>query len=268
MNPVKSASFLAAALLTVAPLMAATNLSYYDSDTRTNSASATDPFASPGDTNPGSLKYSTGSAGGGNKVAVTFYKSGSTAGLNGAPSYDVLGTLGTLNQLSFDYYQDSASTGPGGTLAPAVRLKLSPLGTTSATYIDLVYEPVYQSGFSGTSPKDAWQDNVNVFGGTFWQRSNGLNHDGAPDFQSLASFVGGYTPTYNGPGVALNANTPIYGVEISYGSGLPNNFAAYVDDVKVGFSTGDSFAANVPEPTSLALLGLGAVGALRRRRDA
>jgi hypothetical protein len=268
-------SFLAASTLALAAFAgtapAATQLSYYDSDTRNNSSSAPDAFtnSAAGDTD-GSLKYSTGNTPvpPANKVAVTFYKPDGAG--SGTPAGGVLGTLGSLNQLSFDYYLDGSTLAAGDTLAPAVRLKLSPNGTSSATYVDLVWENVYNVG--GPSPKNAWQNDVNVLAGTqWWQRSNGANHDGAPDFQPLSAFAGGYTPTFNGPGVTLNANTPIYGVEISLGSGLPNNFTAYVDDLKVGFSGGDSYAANiaVPEPGTLGLLAVagGALLAGRRRRS-
>jgi hypothetical protein len=257
------AAGIAALALTAAAADAATSLSYFDSDTRNNSASAPDAFSNVagGDTD-GSLKYSTGpgAPAPNNKVAVTFYKPDGSG--VGTPAGAVLGTLGDLNELKFDYFVSSAS---GMSALPAVRLKLSPNGTPSTTYVDLVWEPVYNGGGSN----DVWHDDVDAFAGTqWWQRSNGANHDGAPDFQPLSAFVAGYTPTFNGAGVTLNANTPIYGLEISLGSGLPDNATAYIDDIQIGFAGGESYSANiaVPEPTGVALIGLGAGALLLRRR--
>ena len=104
-----------------------------------------------------------------------------------------------------------------------------------------------------------------------------MNHDGDNTgsggnngFQPLSTWVGGFVPQFNGPGVALNSSTPIYGVEVSMGSGLPNNFEAYVDDLRIGFAGGASYTANiaVPEPTTLTVLGAASAMGLRRRRRA
>ena len=264
----KSASIIAASLLgfaatsTVASA-AAISMDYYDSDTRAGGLSTPVAFSNDGD---GSLMYSTDTnpTGSQRKVAVTFYKPN-----GGTPiGASAMGTLGTINAMSFEYFMDSSTLAADSILAPAFRLKLSPLGTPDTTYVDLVWERTYNqpSGPAQTTPQNTWNQE-DVTGQKFWQRSNGVNHDGLPEnFRTLADWPG-HIVTYNAPGVVLDANTPVYGVEISLGSGLPQNFKAYIDNVNIGFTGGDNFSANVPEPTGIAALAVTSLALVARRRS-
>lgn len=232
------------------PAVHAAPLVYASGDTRTGGSFAPVPFGLDGN---GSLKLTTDSAiAGGSqaKVEVIFTQ----------PNLQPLGTLGQLQSATFDYFKSSSSTTPANS-APAVRLILGP-------GLALVWEHPYQG--LGNPPTDAWQDDVNILG-QLWQRGNGQNFDQIANLKTLPGWVGGFTPP---GGVTLNANTPIYGVSIGFGSGITGQFTSYVDDLKLTFDVnGNTVTYNgnvvLPEPTSaLAFAGLAGMAVLYRRRKA
>jgi hypothetical protein len=176
-------------------------------------------------------------------------------------------TLGNLDTLSYDWYRDGNSNSPSH-LQPALRLYYDADGS-SATLDDqgyLIFEQVY----NGATLSDQWVSS-NIIGSKFWMRefSPGLT---IPNYNiTLSGWANGAHP--DGADL-LSANTAILGIEFGIGSGWNGTFSGAVDNVRFGFAGQDATtfnfetanAADVPEPASLALIGLGLLGVAAQRR--
>jgi hypothetical protein len=183
-------------------------------------------------------------------------------------------TLGNLNALSYDWYRDSSSTAAGH-LQPALRLTYdadgNPLTTTDTGY--LIFEQVYNTpSFNNPVPTNQWVSS-NIIGANFWMRQFSPGNTVESFDNTLAEWMGGAHPS----AVAdlLSANSAILGIEFGIGSGWDGTFRGNVDNVSFGFQGQDATtfnfetrAADVPEPASLALVGLGLLGLCLRRRGA
>jgi hypothetical protein len=183
-------------------------------------------------------------------------------------------TLGNLDALSYDWYRDGSSTAAPH-LMPALRLLYDADG--SALTADdrgyLIFEQVYNPpSFNGAVPTDQWVSS-DVIGANFWMRQFSPGNTVESYDNTLAEWIAGAHPS----AVAdrLSANSAILGLEFGIGSGWTGTFRGNVDNVSFGFgrdSTTFNFetaSAAVPEPGSLALLGLGLMGVfLGRRRKA
>jgi hypothetical protein len=200
----------------------------------------------------GSLHLHTVS--GADKASVTFF--------NGSQ----LGTLGSLTGFGAEFMKESGSFVKN---TMAIRLLTNTGGTEG-----LVWENNYNG--NGDVPLNTWLT-PDLFGGNFWQRGNGGNFNGASQAVTLTNWKSGTVSyTVDGTGAArnsvpMNGSTPIYGVEVSYGSGA-GAFEGDVRNVTLSFAGGANFIGAespvTPLPSAavggLACLGLFAMG--RRRR--
>lgn len=183
--------------------------------------------------------------------------------------YDGARTLGTLTSLSYDWYRSSGSSAGG--VMPAFRLFYDADGNAATTTDQgyLIFEQVYNPN-AASVVSDQWVTS-DLMNANLWQRqfSPGVT------VESYGVTLADWRSGNNQPANAdhLNANTAILGIEFDIGSGWNGSFNGFVDNVSFGFGgnvTTFNFeaaaAAAVPEPGSLALLGLGVFGLVAARR--
>lgn len=138
-------------------------------------------------------------------------------------------TLGDLEELSFDYYIESADRTD---VIPVVRLLVDADGdlSTTADRGELVFEYAYQ-GLPATT-QDAWQT-ADLAGGDWvaWQRSNGTNWDQIVNMTELSDWADadGFTPA---GGITFDENSVVLGWSVAFGSGN-GTAVAFVDDLQV-----------------------------------
>jgi hypothetical protein len=179
-------------------------------------------------------------------------------------------TLGNLTALSYDWYRNAASTAAG--LQPAFRLfyDTDGNGTTTADQGYLIWEQVYNPNAAAVV-SGTWVSS-DIVDGNFWQRqfTPGVTIENFGT--TLAEWQNASTRPAGGD--ELSANTAILGIEFGIGSGWNGTFSGFVDNVAFGFQnqalTRFNFeapaSAEVPEPASLALVGLGLLGVLAARK--
>lgn len=180
-------------------------------------------------------------------------------------------TLGNLNALSYDWYRQSGGTS-SGFFQPAFRLFYDADGSASTSNDRgyLIFEQVYNApSFNGPVPVDQWNSS-DILGANFWMRQLSPTNTVENYNTTLATWMGGFQPTTAAD--KLSANTAILGIEFGIGSGWNGSFHGFVDNVTIGFGSNsttwnfETTAAAVPEPASLALVGLGLLGVAARRR--
>lgn len=156
----------------------------------------------------------------------------------------VLGSLGQLSSLAYDWYRDSSSVNTP-IQHPSLRLQVVSPDLSQFGY--LVFERAY-NGFGPTVPTDAWQSD-NIFGSNYRMWSNGTLPDSGVD-------VGSRTLSQ------WRTDFPDYlvvGVSSGFGSGW-DSFRGAVDNITFGFNGNDTtynFEAQgaVPEPMTFAVWG-------------
>lgn len=139
------------------------------------------------------------------------------------------------------------------------------------------------------TPLDNWNVTGNLRGQNFWYHRDpllgadpvgnylisddcALNQTGVWSGEAVASTIDALFGT-NG---CFNHRVSVLGVGVGLGSQWPYGYEAFVDNVRMDFTTGGGLDANfdfmptntVPEPTTYALMavGLAAIGAVARRR--
>ncbi len=183
-----------------------------------------------------------------------------------------MGTLGALNSLSYDWYRDSSSTADSH-LHPSLRLYIDADGnmgtTTDRGY--LIFEGIYNG--QAAAPTDAWQTsdifNWNGAGqsANMWLRQFSPGQTNEVYDRSIQDWIAGQSTAGF---LQLSGQSAIYGLSAGIGSGW-GPFEGAVDNISIGF-TGGTFntynfeAAPVPEPGTMAVLGLGALAMIRKRR--
>jgi hypothetical protein len=250
--PKKFFSLLVAAVAIGASSARAASLDWFSNDTRPNGSVSVDSFSNLGSN---SLKFTTTSPGGNtsnSKASVIFHST--PAG--------PLGTLGDLNQFDIEFYLDGANTTPSNS-GFAVRLLTNAVGTQA-----LVWEGAYNSP-NVSETKGQWVA-TSLMNQNYWQRANGQNFDTGGNWQPLDQWEAGFTPA---GGATLNANTPIYGVQVSFGSGIAGDFTGYLDQLVIGFGGASPivYTASIPEPATIAMAGFAAIAGLtvcRKQRKA
>lgn len=240
----------AAALMVGTSIVGAATLNY--SDIRMNSSGGgTFTTVSDSKDGDGSLNLTTPNASA--KASVVFEVS------YGTP----LGNLGDLSSISLDFLKSSSPGLNGGNTAQsqfAYRILTNPYGNQA-----LIWENQYNG--NATVPTDSWQT-VDIASGNYWQRANSVNFNGGSQAHPLSYYTAG---NFEAGGLQLSPTTPVYGLEIAYGSGV-GAFSGDIDNVVLTFGTGQNAvtytgAVSAPEPTSMAAIGLCSAAFLRRRRQ-
>jgi len=209
------------------------------------------------------LQTVNGPAGASSKADFEMLASGTDVSGNyyAAASY---GTLGDLTSLGYDWYRDSTSTN-SAVQHPALRILVDADGdlNTTGDRGGLVFEQAY----NGSSvPTDNWVTE-DIFsynsgdGANLWTYGAGMTFAQEGYGNNLAAWS-----SDTGVGT-INEDSAVLGFSMGVGSGW-GPFEGAVDNLVVGFN-GSETTYNfevVPEPGSLALLSLGGLALIRRRR--
>jgi hypothetical protein len=176
-----------------------------------------------------------------------------------------LGTLNDLNLLSYEWYRKSGSYTAHAHYHPVLRIWLSngdgAYGFDGSSKGYLVFERAYNAPwYTSAVPTNTWVGDSITDSTVLWSTG------------SLPDAFGVYNRTLS-QWKSLIGNYKVYAISAGIGSGW-GTFEGAVDNISYQFGNGPVVTTNfevVPEPTTMALFGLGLLGAaggLLRRKPA
>ncbi|MGD9690113.1 MAG: hypothetical protein AB7K52_10715 [Phycisphaerales bacterium] len=212
----------------------------------------------------GSVRMQTlfGPGGASSKADIEFF---ATAAANGAGNYgatSAITSLGNLGALSYEWYRASSSSN-SVIQHPVIRVGVFDPQTNANGY--LIFEREYNGGNGAAAPVDQWISE-DIFGSNYrlWASGstlpNNINGTMGPIQLYDARTIGDWRTQF--PHYLVTT------ISLGVGSGW-GPFDGAIDNVRYSIIGGPEFVDNfevVPAPGAAALLGLGGLAALRRRR--
>lgn len=169
-----------------------------------------------------------------------------------------LGALSNLTQWSYESYRDASST---ATFHPSARLVIA---SVAQSFNQIVFDSSFTSSQwelnTITDSSNVWLSRTITIGATSYGGASGSNLYS----QAAPSSFGALKALLNG-----NSATSIMGFNIGAGSGISQPWIGASDTLTYQFGTGPVQSFNfeaVPEPASMAALGMGALALLRKRK--